>query len=549
MNNLSIQWHAPSPLWEEALKDGADYTRFKQPAILRFSSDKFMEELEQILISDPSQLKNYVAQPETWENESVGWLSKQDLLNENKPLTLFQPPHGRFYLVTSSLICKKPGFPDRTIQLDKEEKVSFVIRRMVPETVNAQTTEYEYAWNKDSGWIKASSPQSLMQNEERFPMFMLNFQCKRQKCQRKLLAGFIPVAGRETFQAPSNLNPMMMTTAERNAAKAAPSPDIDPLADPRVALFQTTVTQASQSLKNGLGNAEAHLKIEDARNILLFICLDLADFLRKYFLDVWNAIEANAWTGPNGSQKNLFDWFNNTKFYLSSTKYWDEALRDIYDQKENIYAGAGEEPMPGVTLITDTLLSQDIIAVCDSGILPGGLLETRVNAALGDYDQTMDQDAMPQLPKYEPGVYFKIRCVYERTRCSEMIDPVVSSPTREFQMASFFEPQAPARPIRIMLPADTGIAALRKFKKNVAIIVSNKLRKQMERMNGVNMGNLDDGKIPQEPGYELGMICSLSIPIITICAFILLMIILSLLNIIFWWIPFFKICFPILKKK
>ena len=42
------------------------------------------------------------------------------------------------------------------------------------------------------------------------------------------------------------------------------------------------------------------------------------------------------------------------------------------------------------------------------------------------------------------------------------------------------------------------------------------------------------------------MICSFSIPIITICALIVLMIFVSLLNIVFWWLPFFRICLPIL---
>ena len=52
----------------------------------------------------------------------------------------------------------------------------------------------------------------------------------------------------------------------------------------------------------------------------------------------------------------------------------------------------------------------------------------------------------------------------------------------------------------------------------------------------------------QELSLQLGMICSFSIPIITICALIVLMIFLSLLNIIFWWLPFFRICFPFPKK-
>ena len=48
-----------------------------------------------------------------------------------------------------------------------------------------------------------------------------------------------------------------------------------------------------------------------------------------------------------------------------------------------------------------------------------------------------------------------------------------------------------------------------------------------------------------------GMICSLSIPIITLCALFLLMIMVALLNFIFFWLPFFLVCFPIpgLKAK
>jgi len=48
---------------------------------------------------------------------------------------------------------------------------------------------------------------------------------------------------------------------------------------------------------------------------------------------------------------------------------------------------------------------------------------------------------------------------------------------------------------------------------------------------------------------QLGMICSLSIPIITLCALILLLIMVSLLDIIFRWMPWFAVCFPILKRK
>lgn len=45
-------------------------------------------------------------------------------------------------------------------------------------------------------------------------------------------------------------------------------------------------------------------------------------------------------------------------------------------------------------------------------------------------------------------------------------------------------------------------------------------------------------------GVGLGWICGFNIPLITICAFFVLSIFLSLLNIIFFWLPFIKICIP-----
>jgi hypothetical protein len=49
-------------------------------------------------------------------------------------------------------------------------------------------------------------------------------------------------------------------------------------------------------------------------------------------------------------------------------------------------------------------------------------------------------------------------------------------------------------------------------------------------------------------GLGIAFICSFSIQIIFMIAFMLLLIFLIVLNIVFWWIAFFKICFPIPKS-
>jgi hypothetical protein len=161
--------------------------------------------------------------------------------------------------------------------------------------------------------------------------------------------------------------------------------------------------------------------------------------------------------------------------------------------------------------------------------------------------------------------WFVLRCVYVRCDCGPLQPTVLSARSQQFQLASFFDPDAPARPIRIALPFDTTPAGLRKFNKNTAFVMSDVLCGQVQRAKGLGFidlvlsvlpwplhKDLDVGGMgPCGEGTPFGMICSLSIPIITICALILLIIIVTLLDLIFRWLPFFIICFPVpgLKGK
>jgi hypothetical protein len=63
-----------------------------------------------------------------------------------------------------------------------------------------------------------------------------------------------------------------------------------------------------------------------------------------------------------------------------------------------------------------------------------------------------------------------------------------------------------------------------------------------------DMKKLKDGE-GSTAGLDLGWICSFSIPIITICAFIVLNIFLSLFNLIFGWLAFIKICIPVPRRR
>ena len=155
---------------------------------------------------------------------------------------------------------------------------------------------------------------------------------------------------------------------------------------------------------------------------------------------------------------------------------------------------------------------------------------------------------------------FVIRCVYLNEDCGPLHPTVLSAPSQRFELASFFDPDAPARPIRISLPLDTTAAGLRKYNKNTAFLISDVLCGQIQRAKGLGLGDLVRSVLPwplhkdldtgggscrDANGLNIGMICSLSIPIITICALILLIIIVSLLDFIFRWLPYFILCFPV----
>ena len=180
---------------------------------------------------------------------------------------------------------------------------------------------------------------------------------------------------------------------------------------------------------------------------------------------------------------------------------------------------------------------------------------------------TSDEFFNPKNVLNQRDAWFVIRCVYQRPHCGPLFPALVSEPTRVFQMAPFFDPDAPARPIRIPMPVDISPAGLRKYKKNTAFVISDMLCGKIKKIRKMTLGDLvlsvlpwpfhkdlpnpGDGGPCKEGNSGIGMICSLSIPIVTLCALILLMIMVALFDLFFRWIPFLFICLPIpgLKGK
>ena len=144
----------------------------------------------------------------------------------------------------------------------------------------------------------------------------------------------------------------------------------------------------------------------------------------------------------------------------------------------------------------------------------------------------------------EPGAQYVIRAFVRlkadavcpaRTEWSAYSEPFVIAPWYE---------GAGAAPVQVALPDVTDRALLKSLKPNVAFVVPPAL----QNLLAGNPKDMLEGK-GSPSGPTLGWICSFSLPIITICAFIVLNIFLSLFDLVFRWMFFIKICIPFPKRS
>lgn len=490
-----IEWTAPAPLWAAPAAPPA------VPALLRFETDAFMDELTTALVAVPNRLAGYLARSESHRQPPVGTTRADWHPTVAGGVTkLYQPVHGHFALVAASLICRVPGLPDRAVKRPAEQ-VGFVVRKKAADVESAWTTK------PDKTWVEVPSEQEtyLVPAEEVFPLFPVVIPGSPQ---RSLHVGLIPTSSRETFQA-------------------APDTLPDTEADPRLEELQTRVFDPLAAIYAARAAGTA-VPTETRVEATLFVLLDLADILVKAGADWVTTTQAPP---SGGTQWAVYDHLRRAG--LDGTN-WLVSVREAWKQRDRISGEATGSFSPAYDLWNggDTLDTGGLAKVFAE------VLKQKPVAAV----------AMPvPVPKYDPaaGTRYVVRCVYRRPACRPPHAAVVGAASAEFTIAPFFDPDAPSRPVRIPLPADTSLAGLRKYGRSVAFLASAKLRRQMGRVNKDTL----KGELGPDKGFDLGEICSFSLPIITICAMILLILIVIVLNIVFFWMPIFRLCFPIPKPK
>jgi hypothetical protein len=514
-----VEWVTAAPLWSSF---DSDPVRMRKPALLCFETDEFIEELTSLLATDPRQLPTRIALPRSYGGSGFGNRSDPTVLAQGSMLKLFQPVHGSFTLIAASLVCRSTGLPDRTIHTTRRERVGFVLRRLDEQGA-------EMAWITEPptcrGWrgLSLAQESTVVTGEEILPLFPVNY--RDDDHPRKLLAGLVPTSSREAYIAADRLAPLDAEGDPRIAELKIRV--IEPLAALRA---PPPVLEGADTLERSkIAASNTQREIEASR----FLLLDLAELLFNESRDVWDSLVADVWSAPRGQSPRLFDLLKNR---ASPAFTWRDALVAAWNEKSVITG-----PNPETSTLNFSLRD---------AVMDARHLEEAVSSSLVPFVPPADQSKiLPPVPQLDPltDTRYVLRCVYQRPECGALHDDVVSVPTEQFTLAPFFDSDAPSRPLRITLPADTSIAGLRKFSRNVGFVFSKTFRDQMQTVSDAKQAL--KGNLGAAGSFDLGEICSFSIPIITICAVLVLMIFIVLLNIVFWWLPFVRICFPLPKPK
>jgi hypothetical protein len=562
----SVQWVTAAAIW------GVQDVDFLKPCLVEFDGDRFLPDFLDLMASQsPADLASNAHKPK---------LTALD--DGTQQLKLYQPLHGAYYLVTGSLVCRKLGLPDRTVLRKNGEKTSFVLRRTITDSNN---TNVEYGWVKDStlssggSWLPVGS-NLLLPNEERQPMHpvktcaplplttgILPASARQTACdQRTVYYGYIPVASREKY-----LTPIADPVGTLQSIIDAGGPNAP--GDPRLDDLNTRVIEPWLSFYiKPAGNPSAPLPPADQRGpISFYLLLDLLDFLQQNLHSIFEALGTDGSSLNDASYASRKALFNELRSIIKdqhkdgSDVFLSDLLNGLKPYLPLVQSQQGNEP---ADLSTYNLYSAQHDANHDPNnrswkdvsennaaylTPPNGAFYKLFSAALEEEKKEKKKKGQPWLTvppavsdmlKEDPatGDMYFIRLVYEHDPCT----PVLSQFSDSFTFARFVDPDAPARHIHIELPSIKP-RDLRKFKHGVGMEMSPELCGLMNSLTSP-LGILSGGGISLQGPCGLGSICSFSIQILFIIAFILMFIFLILLNIVFWWIAFFRICFPVPKK-
>jgi hypothetical protein len=390
------------------------------------------------------------------------------------------------------------------------------------------------------------TPASAYTGEEVHPLHALLIEPANAR-PHTLLFGYLPIGGAE-FLPPSPTPPPPDLPDEvpwpfgmAGRSNGPPPWSLDLAWQMKSATIQPALAAVLRLLLTGYGFARSS-SLTNSENAALLAALNRMSFFAGggpssglQPVTAWAA--AHGVQDANGAPLTLGAWLAQLSQIPaagstpSDPTYLSDGLLNalmVGDLKSPVTLPAGLVPPGGGNLL---VAENDAIAL-------RAALQTRRSAAWAD-----NISQFP-LPKYAVGTgrKFYVKPFARIVRPDGCERLYWGAPSEQFLLASPFDPDA-TRPVLIQMPALSD--AKRGMARGAAFMMPPDLADVVNRLTNKDAVQNELNGQPQSTGLGLGFICSFSIPVITICAMLLLSLIIALLNIAFFWLPFVKICLPV----
>jgi hypothetical protein len=441
-------------------------------------------------------------------------------------LKLFQPVHRTFHLAVLEVSCDTPGSP--RLDPQKIDSAGLVVRRVAGRGPAAGTEGWMKAGKKLRGWVRLGPGEEALDPEPPRRRAALNsgLRSGHPEIDRRLaiLHGASEPAEESAvtlFVAPPEVckaagktfiyGLVPLTSSERSETPVSPAPlDAKTVGDQLSVLFKATSKNTSYSwlgktltADSAAGSGGLKTDFETLNTCLQQLHLQL------------DAID-----GEGSEVRRVLDRIPLP--YGNSTKPAGQVLADAAEALLLRTGKVTSVTMPDAWPALAADVRQSLLTAAQAAM---GKRLGELTAGEGRFDR--------------PTRRYQVRA-FVRVKCDDGCPPklVWSAPSEPFLIAPWFDAGA-APPTRITLPDFRDRKALRKLKPNVAFVMPDGLK---EMIDGSDLKGLMDGK--KGLGIGIQWICGFNIPLITLCAFFVLNIFFSLLNIVFFWFPFLKICIP-----
>jgi len=465
------------------------------------------------------------AQANQLSQDSHKWID-EDRFVDNKYPSLRLPLHRTFYVLCCEACCNAPGQP--ALDPSRIESAGFVIRQQVkgndlrwmqrdgldtgweiPQNPGVdEPDEYRYLLNK--GYLEARSPEPAYSGEVTYPLSPTLVQDKLSKPTRahNLLYGFVPLGGQGYSSASSDDKPSLNEVMSQSIWPIGTyqrSIWVENSSKHSGHLIQSGVVQQAGAELLALLFERFHI-LESDNNTENAELINLLKDIKPY------------WGSGGGHDpedySQAYHLYEYLRRYRNRVDDWLAAYHN-FDSDLNL-ANSSAKLHSRLQLF----ISED--QASDLRLLLARRTQGVIELALSD---------LPEPRYHRDGLYYAktfLRYIDEKG-CAKIIWGPSSVP---FRVAAPFDPQA-SRPQLIQMPSLDDLK--RGLANGVVLRTPKSLSDVIERIKP-DLG--DPGERPAKSrGGDGGWMYIFSIPIITIVAMILLMVVVSLLNFIFRWIP------------